>query len=218
MRRLCATKLMSALDNSRQITVETQPAMEISSDTLPLNDERRLVEEVLSKDRKATAEFVALCTDFVYSFVRKRLVPRVELVEDLMQEILLAGWQSLPKFRGDASLRSWILAIARHKIDDYYRRRLRETDITTEEGEPSAEPAIEPLLDRHLDAAAEHDRVERTLALLPETYTLALIWRYRDEKSVREMAQLSGKTEKAMERLLARARENFRKEWTHAQS
>jgi hypothetical protein len=56
MRRLCATKLMSALDNSRQITVETQPAMEISSDTLPLNDERRLVEEVLSKDRKATAE------------------------------------------------------------------------------------------------------------------------------------------------------------------
>jgi RNA polymerase sigma-70 factor, ECF subfamily len=217
MRRLCATKLMIALGNSRQITVETQAAMEISSDTLPLNDERRLVEEVLSKDRKATAEFVALCTDSVYSFVRKRLVPRVELVEDIVQEILLAAWQGLPKFRGDASLRSWILGIARHKIDDYYRRRLRETDIT-EEGESLAEPAIEPLLDRHLDAAAEQDRVERTLALLPEAYTLALIWRYRDEKSVREMAELSGRTEKAMERLLARARENFRKEWNHAQS
>jgi len=207
---------MSALDNSRQITVETQAAMEVSSDTLPLNDERRLVEEVLSKDRKATAEFVALCTDSAYSFVRRRVVPRVESVEDLMQEILLAAWQSLPKFRGDASLRSWILGIARHKVDDYYRRRLREADIT-EEGELSAEPTIEPMLDRHLDVAAEQDRVERTLALLPETYTLALIWRYRDEKSVREMAQLSGKTEKAMERLLARARENFRKEWNHAQ-
>jgi RNA polymerase sigma-70 factor, ECF subfamily len=217
MRRLGATKLMNALDNSRQITVETQPAMEISSDTLPLNDERRLVVEVLSKDRKATAEFVALCTDSVYSFVRKRLVPRVELVEDIVQEILLAAWQGLPKFRGDASLRSWILGIARHKIEDYYRRRLREADIT-EEGESLAESAIEPLLDRHLDAAAEQDRVERTLAFLPEAYTLALIWRYRDEKSVREMAELSGKTEKAMERLLARARENFRKEWNHAQS
>ena len=217
MRRLCATKLMGALDNSRQITVETQLAMEISSDTLPLNDERRLVEEVLSKDRKATAEFVALCTDSVYWFVRKRLVPRVELVEDLVQEILLAAWQGLPKFRGEASLRSWILGIARHKIDDYYRRRLRESDLT-EEGESLVEAAVEPLLDRHLDAAAEQDRVERTLALLPEAYTLALIWRYKDEKSVREMAQLSGKTEKAMERLLARARENFRREWNHAQS
>jgi RNA polymerase sigma-70 factor (ECF subfamily) len=196
--------------------VETESAIK-TPETLPSHQERQLVEQVLSKDRKATAEFVAFCTDSVYSFVRKRLLPRVELVEDVMQEILLAAWQSLPKFRRDASLRSWILAIARHKVDDYYRRRLRETDIT-EEGELSAEPAIEPLLDRHLDAAAEQDRVERTLALLPEAYTLALIWRYRDEKSVREMAQLSGKTEKAMERLLARARESFRKEWTHAQS
>jgi len=198
--------------------VETESAIKApSSETLPSYQERQLVEQVLSKDRKATAEFVALCTDSVYWFVRKRLVPRVELIEDLVQEILLAAWQSLPKFRGDASLRSWILAIARHKVDDYYRRRLRETDIT-EDGEPSAEPAIEPMLDRHLDAAAAQDRVERTLALLPEAYTLALIWRYRDEKSVREMAQLSGKTEKAMERLLARARQNFRKEWNHAQS
>ena len=197
--------------------METESAVKTPSETLPSHQESQLVEQVLSKDRKATAEFVAFCTDSVYSFVRKRLVPRVELVEDLMQEILLAAWQSLPKFRGDASLRSWILAIAHHKVDDYYRRRLRETDIT-EEGELSSEPAIEPLLDRHLDAAAEQDRVERTLALLPEAYMLALIWRYRDEKSVREMAQLSGKTEKAMERLLARARENFRKEWTHAQS
>ncbi len=77
---------------------------------------------------------------------------------------------------------------------------------------------MEPLLDRHLDAAAELDRIERTLALLPEAYALALIWRYRDEKSAREMAELSGKTEKGMERLLARAREHFRREWNHAQS
>jgi len=139
------------------------------------------------------------------------------LVDDIMQEILLAAWQGLPKFRGDASLRSWILGIARHKLDDYYRRRLRETEIT-EESESSVEPAIEPLLERHLDAAVEQARVERTLALLPEAYALALIWRYRDEKSVREMAELSGKTEKAMERLLARAREHFRREWNHAQS
>jgi len=197
--------------------LQTEPAIKTPSETLSSHQERQLVEQVLSKDRKATGEFVAFCTDSVYSFVRKRLLPRVELVEDVMQEILMAAWQSLPKFRGDASLRAWILGIARHKTDDYYRRRLREADITEEGGSP-ADPAVEPLLDRHLDAAVEQDRVEQTLALLPEAYTLALIWRYRDEKSVREMAELSGKTEKAMERLLARARETFRREWNHAQS
>ena len=192
-------------------------AIEISSETSATYHERQLVAQVLSKDRKATAEFVALCVDSVYSFVRKRLIPRVEMVDDLVQEILLAAWQGLPTFRGDASLRAWILGIARHKVDDFYRRRLRDSEIT-EESEPSAEPVMEPALDRHLDAAAEQDRVERTLALLPETYAMALIWRYRDEKSVREMAELSGKTQKAMERMLARARENFRREWNHVQS
>ena len=194
--------------------MEAGSSIKISSETSPYH-ERYLVEQVLSKDRKATAEFVTICADSVYSFLRKRLVPRVELVEDLMQEILLAAWQGLPNFRGDASLRSWILGIARHKIDDYYRRRLREADLT-EDSQP-IEPTIEPLLDLRLDAAAERDRVERTIALLPEAYALALIWRYRDEKSVREMAELSGKTEKATERLLARAREHFRREWNHAQ-
>ena len=192
-------------------------AIKISSETSATYHERQLVAQVLSKDRKATAEFVAFCADSVYSFVRKRLIPRVGMVDDLMQEILLAAWQGLPKFRGDASLRSWILGIARHKVDDFYRRRLRDSEIT-EESEPSAEPVTEPGLDRHLDAAAEQDRVERTLALLPEAYAMALIWRYRDEKSVREMAELSGKTEKAMERMLARARGNFRREWNHVQS
>jgi RNA polymerase sigma-70 factor (ECF subfamily) len=190
-------------------------AIKISSETSVTDHERQLVAQVLSKDRKATAEFVGFCVDSVYSFVRKRLIPRVGMVDDLMQEILLAAWQGLPKFRGDASLRSWILGIARHKVDDFYRRRLRDSE-KTEENEPSAEPVMEPGLDRHLDAAAEQDRVERTLAQLPEAYAMALIWRYRDEKSVREMAELSGKTEKAMERMLARARENFRREWDHA--
>jgi len=46
---------------------------------------------------------------------------------------------------------------------------------------------------------------------------LALLWRYRDGRSIREMADFTGKTEKAMERLLARAREHFRRRWNDAQ-
>jgi DNA-directed RNA polymerase specialized sigma24 family protein len=44
-----------------------------------------------------------------------------------------------------------------------------------------------------------------------------LLWRYLENRSVREMAQLAGKTEKAIERLLARAREQFRRRWNRAQ-
>jgi RNA polymerase sigma-70 factor (ECF subfamily) len=176
-------------------------------------DEQRLVAEVLAKDRKATAEFVARCADWLYSFVRHRLAPRTEMVEDLVQEVLLAAWQGLPSFRADANLRSWVLGIARHKVEDYYRRRIREAESNEEEEDSAAELAVVPMFEQQLDSAIQQERVQATLALLPEAYGLALLWRYRDGKSAREMAQLTGKTEKAIERLLARARENFRRRW-----
>jgi RNA polymerase sigma-70 factor (ECF subfamily) len=181
------------------------------------DDDWRLVAGVLAKDRKATAEFVARCADWIYPFVRRRLVPREELVEDLMQEIMFSAWNALPNFRGDAHLRSWVMGIARHKLEDHYRKRLRDLEIK-EEGDAAAELAILPAFEQGLDSAAKREKIEKTLALLPEPYALALLWQYRDEKSVREMAQLAGKTEKAMERLLARARENFKRRWNDGQS
>ena len=179
------------------------------------NTETRLVSRVLTKDRKATAEFVSRCSDWIYPFVRRRLVPRTELVEDLMQEILLAAWQALPGFRAEAGLRSWVLGIARHKLEDYYRKRIREYELA-EESDPEIDLAVTPILEQQLDSAAQQEQVQKTLSALPEPYALVLLWRYRDEKSAREMAELTGRTEKAIERLLARARENFRRRWKNA--
>jgi RNA polymerase sigma-70 factor, ECF subfamily len=73
--------------------------------------DRELVKEILSKDRKATAEFVARYADHVYAYVRRRLIPRADLVEDIVQEVFLAAWENLDKFRGDSSLRNWLLGI-----------------------------------------------------------------------------------------------------------
>ena len=176
--------------------------------------EVQLVSAVLRKDRKATAEFVSLCSDWIYPFVRYRLLPRTDVVEDLMQEVLISAWRNLPNFRGDAGLRAWVLGIARHKVEDYYRKRIREAEV--EDGDTvTSEPAISSQIQDQIEA--DHERVHKTLAQLPEAYGLALILRYRDGKSLREMGQLAGKTEKAMERLLARARESFRKSWNDGQ-
>ncbi len=195
----------------------TQPSTNVPLDEgrSALAEQRRMIEGVLAKERKATAQFVELCSDWIYGFVRRHLPYGSELVEDVMQDVLFAAWQALPNFREEASLRTWVLGIARHKVEDYYRKRIREADLPEEDDEPE-ELTVMPGFEQELDSAMQQDRVQRTLAELPETYSLALIWRYRDEKSVREMAEITGKTEKAMERLLARARQSFRKRWNHA--
>jgi len=107
---------------------EIRQTEEASAGANQLSD-RDLVAEVLRKDRKATAEFVARYADHVYSYVRRRLIPRADLVEDLVQEVFLAAWENLEKFRGESALRTWLLGIARHKVEDHYRKRLREHQL-----------------------------------------------------------------------------------------
>ena len=197
------------------VTVE-QPARNSGPPEQSTSEDLRLVADVLVKDRKATAEFVARYSDCIYGYVRRRVMPRAELVDDLVQEVFLAAWQGLRQFRGEAGLRPWLLGIARHKVEEYYRRRLREAVWPeNDDGEPM-EPAVFPLFEEELDRNAVGASVRRTMDLLPEMYSLALLWRYLEGRSVREMAELTGKTEKAMERLLARARESFRRSWQSA--
>lgn len=178
-----------------------------------------LVAEVLRKDRKATAEFVERCSDPVYGYVRRRLAPRADLVEDLVQEVFLAAWENISQYRGDSSLRSWMLGIARHKVEDHYRRRLREIQVELDGQENGVEELIgtddleEELLKRQTGWNARE-----VLSSLPESYSVILQWRYWERRSLRDIATETGRTEKAVERLLARARNQFKKRWNERQS
>jgi DNA-directed RNA polymerase specialized sigma24 family protein len=56
-------------------------------------EDSQLAAAVLSKDRKATAEFVAGYSDSVYGYIHSRLAPRSDQVEDLVQEVFLSAWE-----------------------------------------------------------------------------------------------------------------------------
>jgi RNA polymerase sigma-70 factor (ECF subfamily) len=177
------------------------------------SDDRQLVAAVLRKDRKATAEFVSRYSDAVYGYVKHRLAPRGDLVDDLVQDVFLAALAGLSRFAGSSSLRAWLLGIARHKVEDYYRERLREPE-TLEGAAEADEPTSEgPLIDEVLDQQRAQMRTQQVLRQLPEAYSLALLWRYWEGRSVREIAEATAKSEKAVERLLARARTRFRVLW-----
>ncbi len=177
-------------------------------------DELELVASVLRKDRKAAARFVAAHADAVYAYARHRLAPRADLVDDVVQDVFLAALDGLASFRGQSSLRSWLIGIARHKIEDVYRERLRLPealdDVDAVERESVSPP---PGPDQLMDSARMRDKVQRVLAQMPERYGLILLWRYWEQRSTREMARAMGTTEKSVERTLARARAWFKELW-----
>ena len=180
----------------------------------PAAEERALLEAVLQKDRKAAAEFVSRFADPIYGYVSRRLTPRADLVEDVVQDVFLVALQKLDTFAGQSSVVGWLLGIARHKVEDVYRARLREPDPFPDDMDGlNAGRAIEPDLDELIDAARAEQKTRRILDQLPAAYSAALLWRYWEKRSTREMAEQTGKTEKATERLLSRARMSFKRLW-----
>jgi RNA polymerase sigma-70 factor (ECF subfamily) len=187
---------------------ESLPAANLAQE-----QDEKLVTAVLARDRKATAEFVARYTDRIYSYVCSRLAPNIENAEDLVQEVFLAAWKGLASFQGECTLAAWLLGIARHKIQDYYRMRLREPDPLDEDFAEREEAMLLPEQERAVDEQRMRERTLRVLADLAEPYRLVLQWRYWERCSASEMAERTGKSPKAIERLLARARDQFRRKW-----
>lgn len=172
-----------------------------------------LVRRIQRRDRKAIAEFVAEHADAVYGYVRFRLAPRCEATDDVVQDVFLAAWQKLPTYRGESPLRAWLLGIARHKIQDVYRERLRAPVALPDGDDPDELAAGGSPVDDEIDRKRLCERAAEVLRELPEAYGTALLWRYWEAVRVAEMASATGKTEKAIERLLSRARDAFRRRW-----
>jgi RNA polymerase sigma-70 factor (ECF subfamily) len=96
---------------------------------------------------------------------------------------------------------------------DAFRRRKRHPAQSLEdlpEGQLSALAESGPLPDEILQREDVRVRVVLAMATLPDEYRTALAARYGDQRRVEEMAQLLGKSLKATESLLSRARKAFR--------
>jgi RNA polymerase sigma-70 factor, ECF subfamily len=178
-------------------------------------DDREVVTAILTNDRKAAARFVAAHVDAVYAYARHRLTPRADLVDDLVQEVFLAALNGLAAFRGQSSLRTWLIGIARHKIEDIYRRQLRTPEGLDDVDSVAADECrTAATLDEQIDTARQRAKTRRVLAALPERYAMVLLWRYWEQRSTREIAAAIATTEKSVERLLARARARFKECWS----
>jgi RNA polymerase sigma-70 factor (ECF subfamily) len=71
---------------------------------------------------------------FRYAMIRVR---SEATAEDLVQETLLAAWQSFAQFSGQSTVKTWLIGILKHKIIDHFRKHRHETvsldDFATDE-------------------------------------------------------------------------------------
>jgi RNA polymerase sigma-70 factor, ECF subfamily len=142
----------------------------------------------------------------VYGYLLARTGGDVHLAEDLTQTTYLEAVRSRRRFAGGSSPITWLLAIARHRLVDYYRDSERRGRLhrSVREIEPQTSGA-------EWQATEQRDEVAQVLARLPAMQRAALVLHYMDDLSVKDVAQLLGKSDKAVESLLSRGRVEFRR-------
>jgi RNA polymerase sigma-70 factor, ECF subfamily len=142
---------------------------------------------------------------FRFVFSRSGLAPAD--VDDIVQETLTHGWQRRKEFLEQSSFETWLIAIARHKIADFWRGRSRALDVDRALARIDETPIPEDLL----KTAEMRERVADALERLDDDYARVLTLRYLDDLPVRAIAERLRETESAVESRLTRARDAFRK-------
>ena len=147
----------------------------------------------------------------VYRYVFIRTGFHQALAEDISQEIFLDVFRGFDQFLGLSSEKTWVMRIARNKVTDFYRKKARacfETvglDDQTAVEIPDDSQNLQTLLESDMDKI----KVMRCLEFLPEHYRMALLLKYADGRSVREIAEIAGKTGKSIDNILLRAKQAF---------
>jgi RNA polymerase sigma-70 factor (ECF subfamily) len=112
-------------------------------------DDAGLLRRIGQGDEDAMAAFYREHGQVVLAQVLLVAGDRV-LAEEIVQDTMLAVWRGAGSFRGESSVRSWVIAIARRQTRDRLRRRrLRVVDDAFLADQPSSGPGPEVLaLDR----------------------------------------------------------------------
>ena len=143
----------------------------------------------------------------VYGFLASRCGGPGPLAEELTQQTFVDAVKHARSFDGRSEPTTWLLAIGRHKLADHFRALERDERRRLRVVVAEITPAVNSV---DLGASDERDAIERAMRTLPAAQHAALLFRHLDGLSIAEIARLLGRSDSAVESLLARARQGFR--------
>ncbi|WP_397363159.1 RNA polymerase sigma factor [Olleya sp. R77988] len=178
--------------------------------------ETEFIEQLKSQTR---ASYSKLLDDFQQKVFGTCLsfVPNKEDAEDIAQEVFVEVFNSIHKFKGDSKLSTWIYRITTNKCLGFIRKRnakkrfaflqsLSGNDYNLDKASYFTEI-------NHPGLVLEQKETSNTIFLainkLPETQRLVFTLNKIDDKSYKEISEITNKSIGSIESLLFRAKKNL---------
>lgn len=173
---------------------------------------------VISGDEEAFEALVRTETPRLYRLIVRMLRDEDE-ARSVLQETFLTAYESLPKFRGESRLSTWLYGIALNQARAA-RRKLRRihpielADVDQLQPDPTAgafSRSVEMWEPHRIAEKQERLRLVReAIDKLPDDYREVVLLRDMSELSTTEAAQILGLSEGALRVRLHRARQALR--------
>jgi len=171
-----------------------------------------LIRRVASGESKAIADFYSSHIDAIYRSVFNQVGRDQQATQDIVQDTFIAAIKSAKNFEGKSSVFTWLYGIAHRKVADYFRKKKLDGKYASHY-QDAPQDIFEVLED---PVNLEENAIIKTylqdiLRQMPLHYRQILLLKYIDGMSVAEIASIMNKSNKSVEGILSRAREELKK-------
>lgn len=157
-------------------------------------------------DRAAMQRLLGSVSDTVYRYGQS-FCRNPDDAQDVLQDVLVALMESLPRFRGESALSTWAFVVARRTCAKRRRREARFSSLEGEHGSAARDlpdPGVSPA--RELDRRRLRERLEQAIGALPDAQRDVLMLRDVEGRSAEEVARALKLGVRAVKSRLHRAR------------
>jgi RNA polymerase sigma factor (sigma-70 family) len=171
-----------------------------------------LVDASVRGDRRAFEKIVERYQSAV-SGMAYSVTGDLTLSEDLAQETFVIAWRKLGDLQKRESLAPWLCGIARNLARSWMRTHAKNATVSLERVPEPAQPVVASVEEARL-REERSETVWTALAQIPETYREPLVLFYRQDHSIRDIAEALELTEDCVKQRLSRGRKMLRAEVT----
>jgi RNA polymerase sigma-70 factor (ECF subfamily) len=168
-------------------------------------DDRDLVDRAQAGDLAAFEELVRRHQQGLFSYLY-RMCRNSSDAEEMAQAAMVRAWEKLGGFRGASSFKTWLYRIGTNLCFNLRTRRKPTEELSETMAAPDCEGPEQVYQQRVREAV-----VWTALAGLPNDQRAALVLSVYHDMSYQEIAHTMGKTVRAVDSLLFRAKTNVRK-------
>ncbi|UYW00957.1 sigma-70 family RNA polymerase sigma factor [Flavobacterium agricola] len=143
------------------------------------------------------------------------LLPNIEDAEDVVQDVFLAAYEGIDKYKGDGQVKTWLSSILNYKVADYYRKKYKQpgkislNSYFDEDGQWKTNEFLktwDEIDTGYFNDPAFKNAFEHCIENLPEKWSVPVKLYYLEEKKSDFVSQELGINTTNLWKILQRAR------------